>query len=81
METFVGSGAHSFRILPGILSGSVALITLMACRSLRTPAVPTIMLGMGCSGLGASLQGVGGSGVEKTLVKNWLNRFALVAGS
>ena len=77
MKTFASSGAHSFRMLPGIPSGPVALFTFIACRSFRTPAFDTVMSGMGCLRLGSSSRGLGGSGVEKTLVKNLLNKFAL----
>ena len=61
-------------------SGPVALFSLMFCNSLRTPALDTVILGMGF-GQTCSMRGCGRLGLEKTLVKNALNMLALVSGS
>ena len=65
---------------PGIPSGPVALFSFIFSSRLRTPALDTVILGMGF-GQTYSVRGCGGLGLEKTLVKNALNMLALVSGS
>ena len=59
-------------------SGPVALFSLTLRRSLRTPALETIIFGMGWAGF-LSVREVP-EGVEKTCVKNVLNMLAFVSG-
>ena len=58
------SFAQIFRRLPGIPSGPVALFSLILFRSLRTPALVTLILGMGWVGFLSTCSWP--EGVEKT---------------
>ena len=65
---------------PGIPSGPVALFSFIFSSRLRTPALDTVILGMGF-GQTCSIRGFEGLGLEKTLVKNAVNMLASVSGS
>ena len=74
------SEAHILSRFPGIPSGPVALFTLIFSRSLRTPALLTLILGMGCFGIGSTLSLEWESGVENYFTKECVEYVGLVAG-
>ena len=71
MKESASSLAQILRSLPGISSGPVALCSLMLRRSLRTPGLDTLMLGMQGKELELGMLLSKGPGVEKT-EENWM---------
>ena len=80
MKTSASSLAQICRSLPGIPSGPVALFSLMLDRSFWTPALDTIILGIGFFGVCLTCSVEDGLGDENTLVKKVLNMLVLVTG-
>ena len=80
MKEAASSLAQILRSLPGISSGPVALCSLMLRRSLRTPALDTLILSMQGKELELELLSKG-LGVEKTEENCVLKSSSFVLGS